>query len=117
MPRVTNGPAHHHRRNKVLKLAKGFRGRRKNTLRTAKVAVMHSLYNSYRDRRKKKRDMRRLWIVRVGASVRAAGLSYSRFISGLNKANIIMNRKVLAGIAQRDPDGFNRIVEIVKQAG
>ena len=111
--RVKNGPSHHERRNKVLKLAKGFRGRRKN-YRIAKIAVKHALMDAYEDRRRKKRDMRGLWIVRLGSLVRQNGLSYSRFISGLKAKNIMLNRKVLANIAQREPGVFNRIVAAVK---
>jgi large subunit ribosomal protein L20 len=111
--RVKNGPSHHERRNKILKLAKGFRGRRKN-YKIAKIAVAHALMDAYEDRRRKKRDMRGLWIVRLGAVARQNGLSYSRFISCLKTKNIILNRKVLANIAQREPAVFSRIIATVK---
>jgi large subunit ribosomal protein L20 len=111
--RVKNGPSHHERRNKILKLAKGFRGRRKN-YRIAKIAVAHALMDAYEDRRRKKRDMRGLWIVRLGAVVRQSGLSYSAFISALKAKNILLNRKVLANIAQREPAVFSRIIATVK---
>jgi large subunit ribosomal protein L20 len=117
MSRVKNGPAHHHRRQKILKLAKGFRGRRKNAYRIAKIAVMHALADSFKDRRRKKRDMRGLWIQRINAAIRPFDWSYSTFISALGKAGIIINRKILANIAAREPAVMKKIVEAVGQAG
>lgn len=114
MPRVTNGSAHHQRRNKTLKLAKGFRGRRKNAYRVAKTAVIHALSDSYRGRRTKKRDFRSLWIVRIGAAVRPYSLSYSKFIHKLNEKNIIINRKILANLALNEPEVFQKIVDELK---
>ncbi len=115
MPRVKSGPAHHSRRNKILKLAKGFRGRRKNNYRVARTAVFHALADAYKDRRRKKRDMRGLWIIRLGAAVRQLGLSYSQFIKKLGVAKVLVNRKILANIAVREPAVFKKIVETVNR--
>ncbi len=116
MPRVKNGVVHHKRVKKVLKLAKGFRGRRSKNYHTAKEAVMRSLYSAYKDRRRKKRDFRRLWIVRINAAVREYGISYGKFIYGLNKAGIELNRKVLSNMAIEDKGTFKLIVEKAKNA-
>ncbi len=112
--RVKRGVKARRRRNKVLKLAKGFRGRSKNTIRTATHRVEKALCYSYRDRRQKKRHFRELWIVRLSAAVRELGLNYSQFVNGLKKANVDLNRKVLADMAVRDPEGFRSVVEIAK---
>ncbi|RTZ59376.1 MAG: 50S ribosomal protein L20 [Gammaproteobacteria bacterium] len=109
------GPSSRRRKKKILKLAKGFYGRRKN-YRKAKEAVMKALYYQYVHRRLRKRQMRRLWIVRINAAVRNYGLNYSRFIHGLQKAGIELDRKVLADIAVRDPEAFKQLVEKAKQA-
>lgn len=98
------------RRNRVLKLAKGFRGRRKNTYKRANEAVERALDYATRDRRQKKRDFRRLWIVRINAGARINGMSYSKLINGLSKAECQLDRKVLADIALFDPQGFAAIV-------
>jgi len=111
--RIKSGPAHHHRVRKVVKMASGFRGRRKN-YRIARIAVKHALKDSFIDRRRRKRDMRSLWIVRMNAALREYGLSYSKFIPMLKKSNILLNRHVLANIASRDPELFKNIVEAVK---
>ena len=104
------------RRKKLKKLAKGYFGGRSRLYRTMKIAVMKSLFYAYQHRRLKKRDFRRLWIVRINAAVRPLGLNYSRFIHGLKKAGIELDRKVLADIAVRDPEAFKAIVEKAKLA-
>jgi large subunit ribosomal protein L20 len=114
MPRATNNPAAKRRHKKVLKAAKGNYGGRSKLYRTAKETVQKGLTYAYRDRRARKRDFRKLWIIRINAAVRLYGLSYSRFIDGLNKAGIKLDRKVLADMAARDSEGFKKIVETVK---
>ena len=109
--RVKRGFKARHRRKKVLKLAKGFRGGRSKLFRTAADSVDKALNYAYRDRRQKKRDFRRLWIARINAAARMNGLSYSRLIHGLKLANIELDRKVLAELAISDPAGFARIAE------
>ncbi|MDH5681521.1 MAG: 50S ribosomal protein L20 [Spirochaetota bacterium] len=116
MPRTKNGAAHHKRVKKVLKQAKGFRGRRSKLYHSAKEAVMRSLQFAYRDRRQKKREFRKLWIIRINAAVREHGLSYSRFINGLAKAGIELDRKALSNLAIEDPDTFKQIVEKAQKA-
>lgn len=107
--RVKRGFKARRRRNKVLKLAKGFRAGRSKLFRTAADAVDKALMYAYRDRRTKKRDFRRLWISRINAGARMNDLTYSRFIHGLKKANIELDRKVLAELAVSDPAGFSQI--------
>jgi len=107
--RIKRGFKARRRRNKVLKLAKGYRGGRSKLFRTAADAVDKALMYAYRDRRAKKRDFRRLWIVRINAAVRMHGLSYSKFMHGLKTAGIDLDRKVLAELAVSDPDGFAKI--------
>ena len=114
MPRVKRGVTARARHKKVLALAKGFRGRRKNVYRIAKQAVMKAGQYAYRDRRAKKREFRRLWIARINAGSRALGLTYSKFVAGLKKAKIDLDRKVLADLAVKDPAAFGSIVEKVK---
>ncbi len=114
MPRVTRGNKKLLRRKKILKLAKGFFGAKRKNYRTAKEAVEKALTYAYRDRRNKKRDFRRLWNVRINAAVRSYGMSYSKFIDGLNKNNIKLNRKMLANLAATDPEAFKSVVEKVK---
>jgi large subunit ribosomal protein L20 len=114
MPRVKRGVTARARHKKVLALAKGFRGRRKNVYRIAKQAVMKAAQYAYRDRRNKKRDFRRLWIARINAAVRELGLTYSQFINGMNKAGIALDRKVLADIAVHDKAAFAGIVKQAK---
>jgi large subunit ribosomal protein L20 len=116
MARVKTGTISRKRRKKILKLAKGYRGGRSKLYRTAKNAVIKSLTYAYRDRRRRKRDFRRLWIIRINAAVREHGLSYSKFIHGLKKANIQLDRRVLANIAMEDPATFTEIVNTVKAA-
>ena len=114
MPRVKRGVTAHARHKKILALAKGFRGRRGNVFRIAKQAVMKAGQYAYRDRRAKKRVFRQLWIARINAAARANGLTYSQFINGLNKAQIGLDRKVLADIAVHDEAAFAAIVNQVK---
>lgn len=116
MARVKRGPHRKEKRKKVLKLAKGYYGKKRNAYRIAKQAVDRALRFSYRDRRQKKRQFRSLWIVRINAASRENGLSYNRLISGLRKAGLDLNRKVLSEIAIFDPDGFAAIVEVAKDA-
>ncbi len=114
MPRVKRGVTAHARHKKILKLAKGFRGRRKNVFRIAKQAVMKAGQYAYRDRRTRKRVFRQLWIARINAASRGLGLTYSKFMAGLKKANIEIDRKVLSDMAIHDPAGFSSIVDKVK---
>jgi large subunit ribosomal protein L20 len=111
MPRATNAPASRRRRKRRLELAKGFRGARSKQFRTATEAVDKAQQHSYVSRRLKKRDYRAMWIARVSAACRANGITYSRFVEGLTKADIRLNRKMLSEIAIHDPDGFAGIVE------
>ena len=113
MARVTNAPQSRRRRKKILKAAKGYRGGRSRLLKTATVAVMRSGQYAYRDRKKKKGDFRRLWITRINAATRAHGLSYSTFITGLKKAGILLDRKILAEMAVSDPQGFSELASMV----
>jgi large subunit ribosomal protein L20 len=114
MPRVKRGVTARARHKKVLALAKGFRGRRKNVFRIAKQAVMKAGQYAYRDRRAKKRVFRQLWIARINAASRELGVTYSKFMAGLKKAQIDIDRKVLADLAVNDPAAFGSIVEKVK---
>ncbi|OKH19928.1 50S ribosomal protein L20 [[Limnothrix rosea] IAM M-220] len=116
MPRVKRGNVARKRRKKILKLAKGFRGSHSKLFRTANQQVMKALRNAYRDRRKKKRDFRRLWIVRVNAAARMNGISYSQLTHKLKQSNIEINRKMLAELAVVDPAAFTKIVEVAKSA-
>ena len=116
MPRVKRGVTAHARHKKILKLAKGFRGRRKNVFRIAKQAVMKAGQYAYRDRRTRKRVFRQLWIARINAASRGLGVTYSKFMAGLKKANIEIDRKVLSDMAIHDPAGFASIVDKVKAA-
>ena len=114
--RVKRGFKARRRRNRVLKLAKGFRGRRKNCYKRANQAVERALDYASRDRMRRKRDFRSLWIVRINAAARALGMSYSRLIAGLNKAKIAIDRKILADLAVADPAGFGAVANIAKAA-
>ena len=116
MPRVTRGFKARRRRNRVLKLAKGYRGGKSRLFRTATEAVDKALCYAYRDRRNKKRDFRRLWITRISAGVKMNGMNYSSFIGGLKKANIDLDRKVLANIAILDAPAFTKVVDLAKTA-
>jgi large subunit ribosomal protein L20 len=114
--RVKRGNASRQRHKKILKLAKGFRGSRSKLFKVANQAVMKSLKYAYRDRRNKKRDLRRLWITRINAGARQHGLSYSRFINGVQKAGINLNRKFLADLAAREPQAFAQLAAKAKAA-
>jgi len=116
MSRTKGGIVTRRRHNKILSMTKGQFGSRHRLFRRANEAMLHSLWYAYRDRRKRRRDMRRLWIIRINAGVRLHGLSYSKFIYALGKANIELDRKVLADIAVRDPEGFRKIAEVAKSA-
>ena len=117
MARVKGGPRTRRRHKKVLKLTKGQKGTKHALFRRAHEAMMKSLYYAYRDRRNRKRDMRRLWIARINAAARQCGLSYSRFMHGLRRAGVELDRKVLADMAVRDEAAFARLAEIAKSAG
>jgi large subunit ribosomal protein L20 len=114
MPRATNNPASRRRRKKIIKLAKGYRGSRHRLLKMAKQAIDHAGKYAYRDRKVRKRDFRKLWIARINAGCRANGITYSRFMCGLRRANLDLNRKMLAEIAATDAAGFTQIVDKVK---
>ncbi len=116
MPRVKRGFKARRRRKKVLKMAKGYVGGRRKLYRTARESVDRALAFAYRDRKRRKRDFRRLWIVRLNAACREHGLSYSRFIGGLKKAGVALDRKVLADIAVSDPAGFAAVARLAKEA-
>jgi len=114
MARVNSGVQAHARHKKVIKAAKGYRGRRKSCFRVATQAVDKARQYAYRDRRVKKREFRRLWIARINAAARMNGLSYSRFMNGLSKAGIELDRKVLADIAVHDADAFAKLAETAR---
>jgi large subunit ribosomal protein L20 len=114
MARVKRGVTTHAKHKKVLKQAKGYYGRRKNTIRIAKQAVEKANQYAYRDRKRKKRTFRALWIQRLNAAVRPFGLSYSRFIDGLNKSGVMVDRKILSDLAIREPAAFAAIIEKAK---
>ena len=116
MPRVKRGFKARQRRNKVLKLAKGYRGARSKLFRSATEAVDRALNYAFRDRRVKKRDFRALWITRINAASRINGLSYSKLIHGLKQAKIEIDRKILADLAVSDPSGFSAIADRAKAA-
>jgi len=112
--RVKKGFKARRRRNRVLKLAKGFRGRRKNCYKRANQAVERALDYASRDRARRKRDFRSLWIVRINAAARAIGLSYSKLIAGLTKSKVAIDRKILADLAVHDPAGFGAVAALAK---
>ena len=114
--RVKGGFVSRRRRKKILELAKGFRGGRSKLFRTAKNAVIKALTYSYRDRRRRKRDFRRVWIVRINAAARENGISYSQFMNGLQKANVLLDRRVLAYLALEDTAAFALLAEMAKTA-
>ena len=116
MPRATNAPASRRRRKKILKQAAGYRGSRHRLLKTAFQAVEHSGQYAYRDRKARKRNFRALWIQRINAAVREHGLTYGRFIDGLNKAGIEVDRKMLADLAIHDKPAFGALAEQAKAA-
>jgi len=116
MSRAVDGTKRNNRRAKILKLASGFTGRRGTNYKAAKDAVVKALRHAYVDRRDRKGDFRQLWIARINAAVREEGLSYSRFINGLTKAGITLNRKALSNLAIEDPAAFKAVVEAAKKA-
>jgi large subunit ribosomal protein L20 len=116
MARVKRGVPAHAKHKKVIKAAKGYYGRRKNTIRIAKQAVEKAGQYAYRDRRTKKRNFRRLWITRINAGARAAGITYGRFIEGLSRAGIAVDRKVLADLAVKEPEAFKTLADKAKAA-
>ncbi len=116
MARAKNAPAARRGRRKVVARAKGYRGAKSRTFRAANEQVMHAMADSYSHRRARKGDFRRLWITRINAAARQNGLSYSRFVAGLNNAGVEVNRKMLADMAVNDPDAFSQLVKIAKDA-
>ncbi len=116
MPRATNNPAAKQRRKRILKRAKGFFGGKKNQIREGRHAAERAMAYAYRDRKTRKRDFRRLWITRINAAARLNGLSYSQFINGLKKAQIDIDRKMLADLAVYDEQGFAKLAEVAKNA-
>lgn len=116
MARIKRGVTTHAKHKKILKQAEGFYGRRKNTIRAAKAAVDRSKQYAYRDRKNRKRNFRALWIQRINAAVRNEGLTYGRFIDGLTKANIIVDRKLLSELAIHEPKAFSALVGDAKKA-
>lgn len=115
MPRAVSGPVTRHRRKKILKQAKGYRGAKSKLYKKAKETLERALKYAYRDRRVKKREFRKLWIIRINAAVRANGLTYSKFIIGLKKANIGLDRKILSELAINDPEAFKTLTEKAKE--
>ena len=115
MPRVKRGFKARHRRKKILKAAKGYRRGHSKLFRTAAVSVSRARRYAYRDRRNKKRDFRRLWIIRINAAARENGLSYSNLMSGLTRAGVELDRKILADMAVHDPAGFTKVASMAKQ--
>ena len=114
MARVKRGNVARKRRNKILRLARGFRGSNGSLFRTANQRVMKALCNAYRDRRRRKRDFRRLWITRINAAARLNGINYSRLINGMKQSDIRLNRKMLAQLALIDPKCFSSVVKSAK---
>lgn len=115
MPRIKTGVTAHRRHKKILKLSKGYVGARSKLFKTANQAVMKALYYARSDRRTKKGDFRKLWIARINAASRMNGISYSQFMYGLKKADILINRKMLADIAVHDAAAFTKLVEVAKK--
>jgi large subunit ribosomal protein L20 len=113
--RVPGGVKHGRRRRKILKLAKGFKGKRRSCYRIAKQSVFKSLRHMYVSRKLEKRVMRQLWMIRIGAATRCHGISYSAFMGGLRKAGVMVNRKMLADLAHRDPDAFAHVVAVASE--
>jgi large subunit ribosomal protein L20 len=116
MSRAIDGSKRKNHRKKILKQARGYWGRRHSNYKTAKDAVTKALFYAYRDRRDRKGDFRRLWIIRINAACRAEGISYSRLVDGLNKAKIVINRKALASLALEDAPAFRAVVARAKTA-
>jgi large subunit ribosomal protein L20 len=116
MPRVKGGNKRLKRRKKILHLAKGFKNGRRRLFKSAKESVMRSLRYAYRDRKTRKRDFRRLWIIRINAAAREHGLSYSTFMYGLKRAQVMLDRKILADLAIKDPKAFSDLIQLSKKA-
>lgn len=116
LPRVKGGPRAHRRHKKVLKLTQGYYGTRHHNFRRANEAMLAALSDAYRDRRRRKREFRRLWIARINAAARQHGLSYSRLMQGLREAGVAVNRKLLAEMAVQDVAGFAKLVQVAKGA-
>ena len=116
MPRVKNSVTTRKRRKKILKMAKGYFGSKSKLFRVANQQVMKSLSFAYRDRKVRKRDFRRLWIARINAAARTQGLSYSKFMNGLKKAGVEINRKMLAELAVSDPTAFKKMVDVAQES-
>jgi large subunit ribosomal protein L20 len=116
MARVKGGPQGHQRHKKVLKITKGQYGSRSKLFKRANEAMLKSLWYAYRDRRTRRRDLRRLWITRINAAARLNGMTYSKFIYAMKKADIQLNRKMLADLAVRDPQAFSAVIEAAKEA-
>ncbi|MEA3508254.1 MAG: 50S ribosomal protein L20 [Synergistota bacterium] len=116
MPRVKGGSASDRKRKKLFEVTKGFWGRKKNTFRRANEAFLHSMSSAYRDRRARKRDFRRLWITRINAAARMHDMTYSTLMNGLKRADVQINRKMLADLAVQDMDAFGKIVEQAREA-
>ncbi|RKX62908.1 MAG: 50S ribosomal protein L20 [Thermodesulfobacteriota bacterium] len=114
MPRAKGGFKTRRRHKKIIKMAKGYWGQRKNVFRRAKETVEKALVYAYRDRKQKKRDFRKLWQIRINAAARLNGLNYSKFIGGLKKAGIELDRKILANLAISEPEVFSKLVEVAK---
>ena len=115
MPRANSGAARHRRKHRVLRAARGYRGGRSKLFRTAVTAVTRAGVSAYRDRKRRKREFRSLWITRISAACKMRGIAYSRFIFGLSEAQVIINRKMLSEMAIDDPAAFDKVVEIAKQ--
>jgi len=115
MAKIKHSVATRRRKKRLLKKTKGYWGDRSKQYQQARRALMHALVYAYRDRRIKKRDFRKLWIARINAACRAAGITYSKFMSGLKKAKISLDRKILADLAVRDTQAFKKLIEIAKQ--
>jgi large subunit ribosomal protein L20 len=117
LPRVKRGVTSHHRHKRILAMTRGHRGTKHRLIRRATESMMHSLSYAYIHRRERKGDMRRLWIMRVNAACRARGITYGRFIDGLRKAGVEINRKMLADMAVREPESFTRLVTLAGGKG
>ena len=115
MPRAKGGPKTHRRHKKILKLTKGHRATRRSLYRRAHESMLHALHYAYCHRRERKGDMRRLWIARINAAAQSEGLSYSRFMYGLKRSEVEIDRKMLADLAVRDPHSFSRLVALAKE--
>ncbi len=114
MPRVKRGTIAHKKREKTLKMVKGYKWGRRSKERAAKEALLHALSHAFRGRKEKKRDYRRLWSVKINASARTEGMTYSKFISALKKKGVVLDRKILADLAENEPPIFKKVIEMVK---